>query len=103
MVPSLCQCPGTTEKVCNRFLPARDKDPHRLCSSCRGKVCSISDRCGDCRDWDDEMWTKVGEYHAKLALLGERKKERKVKAVLPLLSMVLSLYVSSIISFVFIL
>ena len=30
--------------------------------------------------WDDKMWTKMGEYHAKLALQREQKKERKVKA-----------------------
>ena len=71
-----CQCPGTSEKVCNCFLPARDNDPRRLCSSCRGKECNIDDRCVDCHDWDNEMWRKVSDYHAKVAV----QKERKAKA-----------------------
>ena len=80
IVSSPCQCSGTLEKVCNCFLPARDKDPHLLCSSCRGRECNIDDCCVDYHSWDDEMWHKVSDYHAKLAVQRERKKERKAKA-----------------------
>ena len=68
------------EKDCNRFLLARVKDPHRLCSLCRGKTCNIDNHCGDCHDWNDDRWNGVGEYHVKPALQRDRKKEKKVKA-----------------------
>ena len=74
MVSSLRQCPGTAEKVCSLFLPARDKEPRLLYSSCRGEECNIDDGCGDYYFWDDDMWQKVNKYHAKLAL------ERNAKA-----------------------
>ena len=80
MVPSPRQCPGNFGKVCNHFLPSRDNDPHRLCTSCRGKVFSIGDRCEDCYDWSDDKWHRVGEYLAKLSVQHERKKERQAEA-----------------------
>ena len=79
MVPSPCQYSSVSGKVCNRFLPARDNDQHRLCTSCRGKSCSISDHCKDCCDWLDEKWFRVGEYLARLSVQRE-KKERNAKA-----------------------
>ena len=41
-------CLGTSGKVCNGFLPAKDKDLHLLCVSCRGKECPADDHCDDC-------------------------------------------------------
>ena len=70
MVSSPCQCPGTAGKICNWFLPARDKDLQLLCDDC----------CSDCHHWDNNMWQKVSDYHAKLATQTERKKKRKIKA-----------------------
>ena len=43
-------------------------------------MCNIDNQCEDCHDWGDDMWNRVGEYHAKLPLQWERKKERKAKA-----------------------
>ena len=45
MVPLPHQCPCVSGKVCIRILSPKDNDPHRLCTSCRGKRCSISDCC----------------------------------------------------------
>ena len=80
MVFLLRQCPENAGKVCNRFLPVRDNDPHQFCASCRGKTCNIDDRCEDCHDWTDYMWHRLGEYLAKLSVQQERKKERRAKA-----------------------
>ena len=49
MVPSPCQFPGVAGKMCNRFLPSKENDPHRLCTVCRGKTCDIEDHCEDCQ------------------------------------------------------
>ena len=70
MVSSLHQYLGTAGKVCNRFLLARDKDPHLLYVSCRAKKRSADDRCSNCHDWDDNIWQKVSD---KLAAQRERK------------------------------
>ena len=67
-------------KVCNQFLPARDWDPHIFCDNCRGKKCFADDHYNNCHDWDDNMWQKVSDYHAKVSAQRERKKERKAKA-----------------------
>ena len=75
-----CQCPGTAGKVCTRFLPAKDKDPHLLCTNCRHKECNAEDLCGECHNWSDEMWIKVIDFISKLAAQREKKEERKVKS-----------------------
>ena len=80
MVPSPHQYPSNVVKVCNLFLPARDNNPHRLCTSCRGKTCNIGNRCEDCHDWMDELWHYVDKYRTKLCLQQDREKERRVKA-----------------------
>ena len=43
MVNSPRQCPGDSDRVCNRFLPSRDNNPHLLCVMCRGKECNIDE------------------------------------------------------------
>ena len=55
MVNSPCQCPGTSDCICNLFFLVRDNDPHLLCMSCRGKECNVDNRCEDCHGWDDEI------------------------------------------------
>ena len=73
MATSLRKCAGTVNRVCNRFLPAVDKNPHSLCTACRGKECNTDNLCGECY-----MWSKVSVYRIKLASQRE-KKERKGK------------------------
>ena len=58
---SLHQYPETVGKMCNCFLPARDKDPHLSCNSCRGKECNVDNCCGNCHDRDDTMWHRVSD------------------------------------------
>ena len=76
MVPSHHQCPGAEGTV---FLLVKDYDPHRLCTSCRGKTCGLNGRCEECHDWSDNC-LRVGEYMAKLSVQHENKYERKAKA-----------------------
>ena len=55
MVSTLHKCAGNSDKVCNRFLPAAEKDPCPLCNACKGKGCSADNHCADCCNWSDEM------------------------------------------------
>ena len=71
MILSLRQYPGIAGSVCNRFLPAMEKDPHSLCSNCQGQECNVEGWSCDCCKWTDEMWTKVSEYRSKLAVQQE--------------------------------
>ena len=80
MVPSPRQCPGEAGKVCNCFLPAKENDPHGLCTGCRGKICDIEDSCEDCHDWFDEKCRRVDEYLATLPAQCKKEHERKAKA-----------------------
>ena len=82
MVPSPCQCPGLTEKVCNCFLPAKDNDPHCFCTLYRGKTCALEDGCDECHDWPDKRCIRVGEYMAKLSLQRERRAEASYSSLL---------------------
>ena len=68
MVSSLRQCRGVEGKECNRFLLAKDNNPHCLCTSRCGKTCSLDDRFEECHDWSDECCQLVGEYMAKLSM-----------------------------------
>ena len=67
MVPLPRQCPGVAGKVCNHFLPAKENDPHRLCTASLGKTCDIEDCCEDCHDWPDEKCHCLGEYSILLS------------------------------------
>ena len=67
-------------KMCNRFLPSKENNPHRLCTVCRGKTYDIEDLCEDCHNWPDEKCCCVGEYLAKLSAQREKKHGRKAKA-----------------------
>ena len=80
MVPWPRKCPGVVLKVCGRFLPAKDHDPHRLCVTCRGKSCNVDDQCVECHEWSEERCREVAAYAVKLSAQREKKKERKAKS-----------------------
>ena len=79
MVSSPRKCPGVEGKVCGRFLPSKEHDPHRLCVVC-GEILHFDDRCEECHDWLDEQCKRVADYFEKLSLQCERKKERKTES-----------------------
>ena len=58
----------------------KENDPHRLCTSCHGKTCSLDDGCEECHDLSDERCQHVGECMAKLLVQREKKHERMAKA-----------------------
>ena len=70
--------PGVEGKVCNRFLPSKANDPHRLCCSCRGEACSLDDHRKECHDLPDDCCKRVNMI--KLLLQQEKQIERKAKA-----------------------
>ena len=80
MVPSPRKCPGVEGKVCGRFLPPKDHDPHRLCVTCHGKSCTVDDRCAECTEWSDERCRDVAVYIVKLSAQTVKKKERKARS-----------------------
>ncbi|XP_068233503.1 serine/arginine repetitive matrix protein 1-like [Palaemon carinicauda] len=68
------RCPGPrVGKSCGAFLSKPDVDPHSLCSSCRGKVCSPSDTCPECASWSEVQWVKFGTKKKKATKLSPRK------------------------------
>ena len=71
--------PGVAGKICNHFLPAKDKSSHWLCSNCHGKIYSADDHCSDCHNWTDEKWEKASVFHEQLAIQWEERK-RKVNS-----------------------
>ena len=79
MVPSPRKCPGVEGKVCERFLPAKDHNPHRLCVTCRGKSC-IDNWCAEFHEWSEEHCRDVAAYAVKLSVQCEKKKEGKAKS-----------------------
>ena len=49
----------------------------KMIFSCYAQVAEVRNvtlmTCGDCHDWDDEMWQKVSFYHSRLVIQQERK------------------------------
>ena len=72
-------CPGVASKVCNCFLPAKDKYPYTLCNNHRGKSYNAGDCCSNCYDWTGKLWEKATAYCEKLAI--ERQKKRGEKGL----------------------
>ena len=84
MVSSQHQCPGVEGKVCNRFLPSKENDRHRLCVTCRVKLCTVDNRCEECHDWLDDRCKRVSENVLKLSLQHEKcKRKAKASPLLP--------------------
>ena len=75
MVSSPRKCPSVEGKVCGHFLPSKEHDHHCLCIVCRGKSCTLDDRCEKCHEWTDECCKSVADYVEKLSLQHERKTE----------------------------
>ncbi|XP_068211228.1 serine/arginine repetitive matrix protein 1-like isoform X2 [Palaemon carinicauda] len=68
------RCPGPRAgKSCGAFLSKPDVDPHSLCSSCRGKVCSPSDTCPECASWSEVQWVKFRTKKKKTSKRSPRK------------------------------
>ena len=66
--------------MCICFLPAIDKDLHKLCAVCHDQRCSVELKCAHCKDWPIEWWGKVQTHIDKLAEWCERNKERKAQS-----------------------
>ena len=73
------QCSGMAGEVCSHFLPAKDKNSHKLCINCHGKCCTADDCCEDYHDWAGIKWDKVSACHEKSPIQWEKKK-RKAKS-----------------------
>ena len=61
---------------CSIRMSSIDFDSHIICSNCRGKSCSIEDRCDFCLDWSNDKMKAYMKHQASL----ERKRKSKKKA-----------------------
>ena len=59
-------------KACNRFLPAKDKDSHELCTVLVA-LASLMIFLNSCHDWSGERWEKVTHHHEKLTIHYEKR------------------------------
>ena len=60
---------------CNTRMSSPDIDAHSLCISCRGKCCSLDDRCAVCASWPETQLVAYVKHRAAL----ERKRRSKAK------------------------
>ena len=49
-------CMGVGGRGCNKRMASVERDPHPLCPSCRGNVCSRSTPCAVCVGWSEHQW-----------------------------------------------
>ena len=65
---------------CKIRLPDLSYDGHSKCSSCIGKVCSLEDRCVECKDWPSDVFDKFIKHRHQLDLNKARKAKQRSKA-----------------------
>ena len=70
---------------CSHRMASLEHDPHKICVSCRGKNCSMTDRCDYCAKWTDETMKNYLSHQKALQRKREYKKRSKSN-VDPLLS-----------------
>ena len=49
-------CFGVGGRGCSKRMASLERDPHPLCPSCRGHVCTRASPCGVCISWSDQQW-----------------------------------------------
>ncbi|XP_068250154.1 serine/arginine-rich splicing factor 7-like [Palaemon carinicauda] len=64
------------------YIQIKEVDPHSLCSSCRGSVCSPFDTCPDCESWNEVQWVRYSTKKKKAA----KKSPKKTNVPSPLAS-----------------
>ena len=65
---------------CKIRLPDLAYDGHTKCSGCIGKVCSLEDRCVECKDWPSDVFDKFVKHRHQLELNKVRKAKQRSKA-----------------------
>ena len=53
-------------------------DSHLICVNCRGRECSLDNRCVECEGWSEEAMLKYIKYRKYLDSKSRSKKEKKV-------------------------
>lgn len=65
-------------------MGSASRDPHKVCISCRGSICSADQRCDECVSWPAEMVDKSASYQLLLQRKRESRLRRKGRASLSL-------------------
>ena len=60
---------------CPKRLPALYYDKHTVCDKCRGKVCTLTSFCDECRDWPSDFRQVYVQHYRSL----RQKRVSKVK------------------------
>ena len=55
-------------------------DSHLICVNCRGRECSLDNRCVECEGWSEEVMLKYINYRKSLDPKNKSKKEKKISA-----------------------
>ena len=55
-------------------------DSHLICVTCRGRECSLDNRCVECEDWSEEALLKYVKYSKSLDSKNRYKKDKKISA-----------------------
>ena len=50
------RCPGIGGRACGKYRSVELRDPHPVCSKCRGKECSRFSTFEICSKWSNEHW-----------------------------------------------
>ncbi|XP_068219243.1 RNA-binding protein with serine-rich domain 1-like [Palaemon carinicauda] len=64
---------GTDDDLRKLASSQLEVDPHSLCSSCRGKVCSPTTTCSECESWGEIQWVLYGTKKKKAAKKSPKK------------------------------
>ena len=59
---------------CRQRMSGLQFDLHTICESCRGIVCSLVDRCPECKDWSQDTMSAYLKH--KVSLAGKRRSRK---------------------------
>ena len=58
-------CPGVDGRKCGAHMSPVVKDPHPMCTRCRGRNCTRDSTCSSCKDWSLDQWTAFDSFNAR--------------------------------------
>ena len=68
---SIRTCPN-----CAARMSCREYDPHVICTACRGKTCTVNDRCDLCSSWPEDKMKAYVKHQARLKSKRDHKKKK---------------------------
>ena len=66
--------------TCKTRMSSLLHDSHLICVACRGRDCTMDNRCTECEGWSEEVMIKYVRYRKSLDSKSKSKKEKKTSA-----------------------